>query len=355
MMQRPIRPTIRPTMGQAMGGTIGRLGLLLTTLALLGGEPGLASNLNQQLDIQPRNATQGQARDVADQWAQLGHQQATAGELAQATQSWREAAAIYAALGDIPAQSQVYSAMGSAFVALGQYPEAERAFQLRVGTARDSNDPLGMVFGLNNLGSIHLSLGRLDEAQTHFAEALAVAEPTRDPQAIGLSLSNLGLVALRREQWEQAVALLEPAANYRLLGGDTLGEANTSNHLGEAYFALGRENNAIGAFRVGLRLGAEAEARDTQLRAIDGLLTLYFGREDFHTAKPFLDRRVALTVNTSEPDLQTVLTFRWLGDYYRNTGATENARTAYSQGLALSRSLVLKSLEGEFTNRLRRL
>jgi uncharacterized protein HemY len=88
------------------------------------------------------------------------------------------------------------------------------------------------------------------------------------------------------------------------------------------------------------------------VRAIDGLLTLYFGREDFNTAKPFLDRRVALTLNTSEPDLQTVLTLRWLGDYYRATGATENARTAYNQGLDLSRSLVLKSLEGEFTNRL---
>ena len=351
-----MRQAMRQTIGQAIGRTIGRTGLLITALALLGGmEPGLASNLNQQLDIQPRNATQGPARDVADQWAQLGHQQAAAGDLAQATQSWGEAAAIYAALGDIPAQSQVYSALGNAFVALGQYPEAERAFQRRVGTARDSNDPIGIVFGLNNIGSIHLSLGRLDAAQAHFEEALTVAQPTAAANAIGLSLSNLGLVALRREQWEQAIVLLEPAANYRLLGGDGLGEANTSNHLGEAYLALGRESNAIGAFRVGLRLGAEAGDRGTQLRAIDGLLTLYFGREDFNTAKPFLDRRTALTLNTPEPDLQTVLTWRWLGDYYRATGSTDNARTAYNQGLTLARSLGLKSLEAEFTNRLLRL
>lgn len=332
------------------------LSVLVATLILaVGANSGRASNLNQQLDIQPRNATQGPARDVADQWAQLGHQQAAAGDLAQATQSWQEAAAIYAALGDSQAQAQVYSVLGNAFVALGQYPEAERAFQLRVGTARVNNDPLGAVFGLNNLGSIHLSLGQLDKAQTYFQEALAVAQPTEDANAIGLSLSNLGLVALRREQWQQAVTLLEPAANYRLLGSDTLGEANTSNHLGEAYFALGRESNAIGAFRVGLRLGEEAGDRGTQLRAIDGLLTLYFGREDFDTARPFLDQRAALTFTADAPDLQTILTLRWLGDYYRATGATEEARTAYSRGLALSRSLVFKSLEGEFTNRLIRL
>lgn len=326
--------------------------LLLITALLGWASPGWASNLNQQLNIQPRNPTQGSARNVADQWAQLGHQQAVAGDLAQATQSWSEAVAIYALLGDTQAQAQIYSALGSAFVALRQYPEAELAFQRRVGTARMNNDPLGVVFGLNNLGSLHLSLGRLDTAQTYFEEALTVAQPTRDANAIGLSLSNLGLVALRREQWEQAILLLEPAANYRLRGGDTGGEANTSNHLGEAYLAVGRESNAIGAFRVGLRLGEEAGDRAAQIRAIDGLLTLYFGREDVATAKPFLDRRAALTLETANPDVQTVLTLRWLGDYYRATGATDNARITYTQGLTLARSLTLKSLEAEFTNRL---
>ncbi|MEB3288787.1 MAG: tetratricopeptide repeat protein, partial [Leptolyngbya sp.] len=313
------------------------LSLCIVTAILLGGGPIWASNLNQQLDIQPRNATQGSARDVADQWAQLGHQQAVDGDLAGATQSWREAVAIYALLGDTQAQAQIYSALGNAFVVLGQYPEAEMAFQRRVGTARVNNDPIGVVFGLNNLGSLHLSLGHLDTAQTYFEEALTTAQPTRDANAIGLSLSNLGLLALRREQWEQAILLLEPAANYRLQGGDTVGEANTSNHLGEAYLAVGRTANAIGAFRVGLRLGEEGGDRATQLRAIDGLLTLYFGRGDFTTAQPFLERRAALTLSNPNPDVQTVITLRWLGDYYRATGATDNARTAYSQGLALAR------------------
>lgn len=332
------------------------VGLLITAMVLLGGAtPGLASNLNQQLDIQPRNATQGRARDVADQWAQLGHEQAAAGELAQATLSWLEAVAIYAALGDTQAQSQIYSVMGHAFVSLGQYREAEEAFQRRVGTARDSNDPLGVVFGLNNLGSVHLRLGQMAQSQALFQEALAVAEATRNAPAIGLSLSNLGLVALRQGQWDQAIALLEPAANYRLLGGDSLGEANTSNHLGEAYLAVGRESNAIGAFRVGLRLGEDAEDLATQLRALDGLLTLYMARQEFETARPFLDRRVALTLNRPEPDLESILTLRWLGDYYRATGDVESARTAYSQGLTLSRTLGLKGLEAELTNHLLRL
>lgn len=327
--------------------------LLAATLIALGGiaAPGHGANLNQQLDIQPHNATQGQARDVADRWLQLGNQQAAEGQLAQAAQSWTEAVAIYAALGDTQAQAQVYSSLGNAFVALGQYPQAERAFQLRVGTARVNNDALGVVFGLNNLGSLHLTQGQLNEGQARFEEALAVAQPTGDSRAIGISLSNLGWVAIQRGDWRRALELLEPAANHRLLAGDIVGEAHTSNHLGEVYLALGRESNAIGAYRVGLRLGTEAEDVAVQLRAIDGLMTIYFDR-DLPTTKTLLDRRIALTLNTPDPDRQTVLTLRWLGDYYATTGDMENAREAYLRGLALARSLDLKSLEAEFTNRL---
>lgn len=327
--------------------------LLTATVMVLAGSaaPSYGSNLNQQLDIRPHNATQGQSRDVADRWLQLGNQQAAEGQLAQATQSWTEAAAIYAALGDTQAQAQVYSSLGNAFVTLGQYSQAERAFQLRVGTARNNNDALGVVFGLNNLGSLHLTQGQLSEGQARFEEALAVAQQTGDPRALGLSLSNLGLVATQRGDLQRAVQLLEPAANYRLLAGDTLGEAHTSNNLGDVYLALGRESSAIGAYRVGLRLGTEAEDGAVQLRAIDGLMAIYFER-DLATIKTLLDRRIALTLNTAVPDRQTALTLRWLGDYYYATGNLTSAQETYQRGLALARSLDLKSLEAEFTNRL---
>ncbi len=334
-----------------------RLSLLIVVLAPWPwlAPPGLAANLEQQLNIQPHNATQGQSRDVADQWMQLGNQQAAAGQFDQAAQSWAEAADIYRLLGDTQAQGQAYSSMGNAFVNLGAYPQAERAFRLRIATARDNNDRLGVIFGLNNLGSLQLNQGRLNEGQALFEEALTVARPTGDARAIGLSLSNLGFVASQRSSYSEAVELLEAAANYRLLAQDILGEAHTSNHLGDAYLALGQDTSAIGAYRVGLRLGAEVDDLDTQLRALDGLLTIYFDRNELGTAKSFLDRRIALTLNRSTADQQAAITLRWLGDYYAATGDLDSAKEAYSRGLALARSLGIKSLEAEFSNRLLRL
>ncbi|PSN09174.1 hypothetical protein C7271_26955, partial [filamentous cyanobacterium CCP5] len=62
--------------------------------------------------------------------------------------------------------------------------------------------------------------------------------------------------------------------------------------------------------------------------------------------------RSALTLVTSPPDLQTALTYRWLGDYYLKTDAPDLAEQAFNQGLQIARRLQQKSLEAEFINRL---
>jgi tetratricopeptide (TPR) repeat protein len=312
----------------------------------------LATNLEQQLDLRPSQATQGQSRDVADGWMQLGNQRSAAGDLAEAIAAWAEAAEIYRLLGDAQSAGRAYGSMGAAFATLGQYPEAERAFVLRIGSAQDNNDLLGQVYGLNNLGNLYLNQGRQREAQTNFEEAARLARTTGDSRAIGISLSNLGHLATQRGEYETAVRLLEAAANYRLLGGDPLGEAHTSNSLGDAYLALGRQTNAIGAYRVGLRAGREAGDEPLQLRALDGLLGIYLDREEWLQVKTYLDQRAALTLDTSPADRQTAITYRWMGDYYLGLGDLALAEQAFSQGLEIARSLTAKSLEAEFVNRL---
>ncbi|HIK45956.1 MAG TPA: tetratricopeptide repeat protein [Leptolyngbyaceae cyanobacterium M65_K2018_010] len=328
--------------------------LCLGSLAILPwmAQPGLASNLNQQLNIQPNNPPQGRSRQAAEEWMQLGNQQAASGQLEEAVLSWAEAAEIYRFLGDTRAQGQAYSAMAIAYISLGEYPQAEPALNRRIAAARESNDLLGVIFGLNNLGSLYLNQGRLNEGQAKFEEALVLARPTRNPQAIGLSLSNLGLVATEAGDLDKAVKLLEVAANYRLQAGDTLGYAHTSNNLGDVYLALGRENNAIGAYRVALAEGEKAADANISLRALDGLLTIYFGRDQMDIAKTYLDLRVALTPNTAAPNRQTAVTLRWLGDYYFALGDYPRALEAYHRGLAIARSLAIPSLQVEFNNRL---
>ncbi len=327
--------------------------LILSLVALVGIGPARASNLNQQLNIHPHNATQGAPRDAADQWMQLGDQSLAAGELEQALQAWTNAADIYGLLGDSQGAGRAFSAMGTTYAQMGRFTEAENAFVRRVGIAADRSDPVGQALGLNNLGMLYFAEGQLVQAQSKFTEALEVAKPTGNPRAIGVSLNNLGLIATRQGDLTTAVTLLESAANYRLLAGDVVGEANTSNNLGDVYVDLGRENNAIGAYRVGLRLGADGGDRSTQLRALDGLLGIYLERADFVAMGTHLTQRLALTpFDTPTPDLQAAHSLRWLGDFHYAQGNIESAKQAYGQGLQVARAVGNKSLEAELTNRL---
>jgi tetratricopeptide (TPR) repeat protein len=311
-----------------------------------------AADLDEQLDIRPNNATSGASRDVADQWMQVGNEFAAAGEYEQAIQAWQEAAEIYQVLGDQVAEGLAYGRLGAIYGSLGRYPEAERALIIRIGLAADNGNIPGQVIGLNNLGTLYLNQSRLDVAEERFGEALELAQSIDHEQGLGLSLSNLGLVAVQRDDLETAAKLFEAATNYRFLAGDYLGEAHSSNNLGDVYVALGRDSNAIGAYRVALRAGKEAGDKDLQLRALDGLMGIYFERGDLATVEDYLGQRIALTLNNAEPDLQTAVTFRWMGDYYLAQGDPEEAADAYTRGLAIARSFENKALEAELTNRL---
>lgn len=315
------------------------------------GQPlAMAASLEEQLDIQPHNATDGPSRDVADQWMELGQQQLAEGAYDQAIASWREAAVIYQALGDTQGLGQAYSAIGSTYANLGQYDSAEQAIRRRIATARDTEDLIGASYGLNNLGTLYLNRAQLDPAQEIYIDALQLAQMAQDKGSIGLSLSNLGLVALQKEDFDTAAELLEAATNYRYLARDYLGEANSSNTLGDVYVALGRDNNAIGAYRVALRTGVEADDRALQLRAIDGLLGIYFDREAWKTFLEYLQRRSQLTLGDTEPDVQSAVTLRWLGDYYLTQGDEVAAEQAFTRSLGLARAFDNIPLAAELTN-----
>lgn len=335
-----------------MKSTLGWVSVGLIVVCNVGGPAWASDNLDQQLDIQPHNATAGPARDVADQWMQLGHQQMTNEQYSQAIESWQQAADIYQTLGDTQSEGNAYNAIALAYAHNGQLNEAERFFRLRIAVAQDNHDRTGEIYGLNNVGSVQINQGNLIGARASFEEALTLARAIQDDKGIGVSLSNLGLLATLQGDLASAATLYETAANYRVRAGDYLGEGYSSSSLGDVYVDLGRQSEAIGAYRIALRDGIEAGDTTLQLRALDGLLKIYLDRADLNNVQTYLDQRIDLTLHTHPPDLETAKTLQWMGDYYRQIEDLDAAAAAYNQGLSLSRSLGNKPLEAEFYNRL---
>lgn len=310
-----------------------------------------AQTVNRQLDIRPTYETRGQPRDLADELMQLGNQKNALGQYEQAITAWYYAIDIYHELGDLAAIGQAYDYIGLTYAKLGQYTEAEDSLRRRLSIARDNRDVQGQIYGWNNLGTIFIQSGNIQSAQTSFQEGLEAAQSVDNYTGIGLSLSNLALAAMSQRNYTEAAKLYEAAANYRYLGGDLIGEANSSISLGHVYRTLGRNPQALGAYQLGYDAARSGGDQRLQLRAIDGLIATYWETDNLERVRAWLDQRVAITSNTDNLP-EELISARRLGEYSEAVGDLDAAHDYYVRALELAQTLGDKPMVGYLSNRI---
>ncbi len=131
-----------------------------------------------------------------------------------------------------------------------------------------------------DLGTMHFALGNAAEAERAYARALAVR-----PDLLAAAV-NLGRLRLTAKNYEQAIAVLKPAAEKYPLSADA------QHLLGEAYLLTGKHEEATKHYVEALRLDPDGKA-DAHLR----LAMLYdnAGRKDLAAAEleEFLAKRPA--------------------------------------------------------------
>jgi len=133
-----------------------------------------------------------------------------------------------------------YNGLGSFYFYQNRYADAAEMFARVIELAPDT------AFGYANLAGAYIKLGRYDDA-IPMLERSASIRPT------GTSYSNLGTTYFQRRRFLEAATAFEKAAkvdekNYAVWG-----------NLGDAYYwAEGKREQSIAAYRVAIALGAEA-------------------------------------------------------------------------------------------------
>lgn len=317
-------------------------------------KPALAANsLTEQLHTPPADSIR-QRQDVADQFLLLGQEQIRSGDYPDAIVALNAAADAYHYLGDFVGMGEAYEQLVRIYSDLGQYREAERVVRQQLAIARSNINFSDQILALNNLGTLGLQNGDLNMAQAAFAEALTVAQDVESESGIGLSLSNLGLIAAAQGKVNDARKYYEVAANYRARAHDFAGQANTDSNLGDVYLATGQMRQAIGAYRLSLSLARDIDDPYIQMRALDGLISVYRQRDEPRELSRYLEDRIALTVRTDD-DWQRLITLRTLGEIYEENGDLERAYQAFGQAFSLAQQLERKPVQAELSNRLRSL
>lgn len=310
-------------------------------------------SLTDQLHAPPQDSIRAQ-RDVADQFLLVGQAQIRAGDPTQAIAALDEAANAYHYLGDFAGMGEAYEQLVKVYSQLGQYDEAETVVRRQLAIANSNHNFSDQIRAFNNLGTLSLQNGDLDTARAAFDEGLTVARDVDSESGIGLSLSNLGLVAAANGQLNDARKYYEVAANHRARARDYAGQSNTDSNLGDVYVAMGQLRRAVGAYRVALSLASDVNDLYLQLRAIDGLISVYRQLGVPGEVTRYLTDRIELTAATGD-DWQRLVTLRTLGEVAQENGDLTAAYEFFQQALQIATALNRKTVQADLSNRVRSL
>jgi class 3 adenylate cyclase/tetratricopeptide (TPR) repeat protein len=161
---------------------------------------------------------------------------------------------VFAALGDLAAQGTVLYDLGADAQRADKLDEAlwlyERSYEVRTR----AGDVVRAAESANAIGEVLIMLGRSRDAHDRFAEALRTWRGARSPRGVAEATHNLGVAALRGGDADQAISLLDEAADLATrIGAEGL-HRQIQLPLAEALLARGRYVEAWEA--AGRALGA---------------------------------------------------------------------------------------------------
>ncbi|MCR5879978.1 tetratricopeptide repeat protein [Phenylobacterium sp. J367] len=181
----------------------------------------------------------------------------TLADLLRANEHYGEAVEVLGGLiqGSKTPDWRLYYSRGVAFERLGRWPEAETDLQAALKLRPDEPELL------NYLGYTWIDRGeRLPEAMAMVEKAVAA-----NPRS-GAMIDSLGWAHYRMGDFKKAVERLEQAVELEA------GDPEINNHLGDAYWMVGRKDEAVFQWRRVLTLDPDARIKaDVEAKLASGL------------------------------------------------------------------------------------
>ncbi|HJP80074.1 MAG TPA: BTAD domain-containing putative transcriptional regulator [Pseudonocardiaceae bacterium] len=184
-----------------------------------------------------------------------------------------ESALMAAAIGDVLTEAFSERGLGRALGVQERMTEALAHNRHALELFERIGNPAWIASELNNVGWVAAHLGDYEYAKSCCEKALEMTRRHRpdDVSITGLVLDSLGYIAGSMGRHRESVAYYEQARAQFALNDDTYFDAETLDHLGYPYRALGEFDKAREAWKAALRLYREHE-RYTDVHRIQDLL-----------------------------------------------------------------------------------
>ncbi len=181
-----------------------------------------------------------------------GQEEYKRGNFTVAEAIYQEVLATYKANNDQGSIAEVTLDLGTVYAQMGNYAKAEEWFEaaLPLFVALDNDyDQYNEAATRHNLANLAIIDGRYADAVTGLNTALTLWQSIGDPVNEVASLSSLGLALRGRNEFENALAVLEAAwAQQQQLSPDVAIEGDIRNNIGVVYHAQGKFSSALAEF-----------------------------------------------------------------------------------------------------------
>jgi tetratricopeptide (TPR) repeat protein len=215
-----------------------------------------------------------------------------------------EAVALYEQAGDLFSAGETLRLLARYQTQLSRFDDAISSLESAVtvyGGDSATADLVGQAFSMAQMAHVRLWQDRTGEAVASAQEAVELALRTKDPSVIAQTREWEGYVHRQLGDIDAAVAAFETALEERERADDLSGAVYSLRELPTLYLQLGRDDDALAAAELGLRLAeglgdavAQAGAR------LDAASALRL-RGDEDAAMRHLDRAIELHPTAVEP------------------------------------------------------
>ena len=221
-------------------------------MAMLKGEFETAEQCFEQSLMHYRQAAD--AWGIANVFSNLCLLLRRSGDFAHARQAGRKSLEIRRAIGDLRGIAAALNSLGLVECSLGDYAAAEQTFNESLQICQEMMYRVGIANALNGLCQATFFQDDPVAAERFAQDSLSLYRDIGDQWGVGIALNNLGCIALERQAYASARdCFLEGIAVFREFDIKS-SLSNALNNLGEAYYQLGKYEEANAALHEALML-----------------------------------------------------------------------------------------------------
>lgn len=199
----------------------------------------------------------------------------------------------YQVSGNLVDELAAHNSLAMLYLYAGNYTQAQVTYERCLAAYRqlDNRPAIGLI--LNNLGALATRVGRYQEARHYYEESLAIRRRVGGRQSEALVLANLALIAHQVNEQAQALAHSQAALQLSIELGERDTEAYARLCLGHALAAVGRWEEAAGAYQLAFSTRRQAGQQTQALEPLAGLARVALALGQRKQAQAYIDELVS--------------------------------------------------------------